>query len=646
MVELGQNFLDELNSQQRQAVTFGGKRLMVLAGAGSGKTKTLVSRLAYFCSMGVCPSTLVAITFTNKAAKEMKERLAQCVPEARQALVGTFHHVSNRLLRRYGPYINLDPNFQIITTNDQKRIIKDALKALKITVDNDVSESFILKALSYRHQGHDEAFWQHPSHRVARVINYYDEFCQKENCLDFDSMIIKARDLFQTSFVKENFVENLSHLCVDEFQDTNYQQILWLESLLGTNTGLTLVGDDDQSIYRFRGSDVTIMQTAHNRFEGLELIKLERNYRSTSTIVQAANAVISKNKVRLGKKLWTAKNSENKIFIQEVEDENAEADKVAEKIHSLLNQKVSLSDIAILYRSNRQSRVFEAMARKYLWEYRLSGGQGFFDREEIKDLLSYLQLLVHKNSSLALFRVINKPARRIGPKSLEKITDIAQQYDLMIFDALIASQTLFKGKTKEALEHFIQTLESHRQMMSACSLADLASSLIAQVDLLCAYEKNTRDQREDNLHEFINALIDYENGAGKSKSGFELLESFLTDVALMANSQSEEELVPKLTLSTVHASKGLEWPYVFIVGMQDDSFPSAHSRVPEELAEERRLFYVALTRAREQCFLSYARVRYSGYERKRIQPSRYLNDLDASLIEFKRQAIDFSMRRY
>lgn len=645
-MNLSQSFLDELNEQQKQAAAFAGKRLMVLAGAGSGKTKTLVARLAYFCSMGIDPSTLVAITFTNKAAKEMKERLLQCVPEASQALVGTFHHVSNKLLRRYGSALNLNPNFQIITPLDQKRIIKEAIKTLKITLDNDVTESFILKALSYRHQSQDEAFWQHPTHRVARVISFYDEFCQKENSLDFDSMIIRARELFQTPFVKENFIENLNHVCVDEFQDTNYQQILWLESLLGLKTGLTLVGDDDQSIYRFRGSDVTIMQTAHNRFEGLELIKLERNYRSTSTIVRAANNIISKNKIRLGKNLWTEKKSDHKISVQEVEDENSEARKVAEKIHLLLNKKVPLSDIAILYRSNRQSRVFEGMARKFMWEYRLSGGQGFFDREEIKDVLSYLQLIVHKNSTLALSRVINKPARRIGPKSLEKIADVAQQHDLRIWDALIASQFLFKGKTQESIAQFIMTIDSHRKSLAASSLADLTSSLIVQIDLLSSYDKATRDQREDNIHEFINALIDYENNACPTTSRFELLEAFLTDVALMANAQDDNEHVPKLTLSTVHASKGLEWPYVFIVGMQDDSFPSPHSRVPEELAEERRLFYVALTRAREQCFLSYARVRYTGYEKKRVYPSRYLNDLDSDLIEFQREVIDFSQRRF
>lgn len=629
------DFLEALNEEQKKAVTFGGKRLMVLAGAGSGKTKTLVSRLAYFCAQGTPPHSLMAITFTNKAAKQMKERLGQCFEGAHRAFVGTFHHVSLRLLRRYADYINLNPHFQVVTPVDQKRIIKEAIRKLNITLDKDVTEAFILKALSYRHQNKNDAFWLNPQHRVGQVIQYYDEFCQAEQLLDFDHLIIRSTQLFQTPFVRENFVEHLDHICVDEFQDTNYQQILWLEALLGQKTGLTLVGDDDQSIYRFRGSDVTIMQSAQNRFEGLEIIKLEQNYRSTSTIVQAANAVISKNSIRLGKNLWTQRLGEKKIEVFELDDELKEADKVAHKIHQLLNHQVSLSDIAILYRSNRQSRHFEAMARKYQWEYRLSGGLGFFDREEIKDTLCYLQLLINRNSTLALWRIINKPSRKIGPKSLEKISQIALDYDLPIYDALIASQNVFKGKVAGAIEDFIALIEEHRQALSHMPLADVASSLLSKSQLIESYS-DQKESRQDNLYEFINSLIDYQNKMF-DKSSYDILTNFLADTALVAVENAEMDQAERLTLSTVHAAKGLEWPYVFIVGMQDENFPSIRSRTSEELAEERRLFYVALTRARDQCFLTYPRYQLTGYERRRVKASRYLKDLSSSWYDFHKE---------
>lgn len=630
------DLLSELNPEQKKAATFGGRRLMVLAGAGSGKTKTLVSRLAYFCQMGALPESLMAITFTNKAAREMKERLEQCVPGAKSAYVGTFHKISHLMLRRYGQYISLDTSFQIITPSDQKRIIKEGIKQLKISLDNNTSESFILRSLSNRHQLTQEQFWQRESHPVGRLLKYYDEVCLKENLIDFDGLILKATELFKTPFVKENFCQKLHHICIDEFQDTNYQQILWLEAILGSDTGLTLVGDDDQSIYRFRGSDVTLMQTAHNRFDGLELMKLEQNYRSTSTIVNAANDVIAKNSIRLGKNLWTQNVTNDKITIFEAYNEFAEVDSIAQKIHQLLHEKVPLSAIAVLYRSNMQSRLFESVARKYQWPYNLSGGLSFYDREEVKDILCYLQLLIDTNSWLALSRVINKPSRKIGAKTLEKIRDVAIEYDLMPWDALVASQSLFKGKVLESISSFISLIEEHRQLLAHSDLADVASSLIAKSDIITAYADN-KEQRSDNLYELINAMIDFQEKEGAQKTTFQMLTDFLSDVSLSGSAPVESgQQVEALTLSTVHAAKGLEWPYVFIVGLEEELFPHQRAHSDEEQDEERRLFYVALTRAKSQCFLSYALYRKKGYENHRGRPSRFIKDISSKYIKLER----------
>lgn len=619
--------LSSLNEQQKKAAIFGGKRLMVLAGAGSGKTKTLVARLAHFCQVGHRPESLMAITFTNKAATEMRERLIHSVPEAQGAYVGTFHKISHLLLRRYGSYINLKTNFQIITPSDQKRMIKEGLKELSLTLSEKYSEAFVLRALSLRHQVSQEQFWEKSDHSVGRLLQYYDDRCEKEGLVDFDKLIIKATELFKHPFVSENFCERLSHICIDEFQDTNFQQILWLEALLGTNTGLTLVGDDDQSIYRFRGSDVTLMQTAHRRFEGLELIKLEQNYRSTATIVNAASEVIAKNSLRLGKTLWTQTVSEDKIILIKGKNEFEEADGVAKAIHRLRHRGVCLSEIAILYRSNRQSRLFEAAARKYQWPYKLSGGLGFYDREEVKDILSYLQLIVDKNSTLAFSRVINKPARKIGPKSLEKISQLSKEYDLPIFEALVASQTLFKGKTLERIKEFIALIEDHEGYAQENSLADLTSSLLARSDLISAYKDNT-EQRQDNLYELINAMIDYQEKMKATVPPYQVLSEFLAEVTLATSTdKASDQGGPALSLSTIHAAKGLEWSYVFIVGVEEGLYPHQQAYKEEEQDEERRLFYVALTRAKKQCFLSYARYRSRGYEDYRTQPSRFLSDI-------------------
>lgn len=635
-MNLLESLLQELNPEQKKAAIFGGSRLMVLAGAGSGKTKTLISRLAHFCHMGARPESLMAITFTNKAAREMKARLEERVPEARGALVGTFHKISHLLLRRYGQYINLDTNFQIITPNDQKRIIKEAIKELQITLDNQVSEYFLLKALSLRHSQVQEQYWQSESHRVGKVIRYYDQVCLRDNLLDFDNLIVKATELFKAPFVKENFCDRLTHICIDEFQDTNHQQILWLEAALGATTGLTLVGDDDQSIYKFRGSDVTLMQTAQSRFNDLELMKLEQNYRSTSTIVNAANKVIEKNSVRLGKNLWTDNVTNDKIPVLVGFNEFSEVDLVTQKIHTLLSQGVKLNDIAILYRSNMQSRLFEAQARKYQWDYNLSGGLSFYDREEIKDVLSYLSLLLDKNSWLALTRVINKPSRKIGPKTIEKIRSIGQEYDLKAWDALIASLSVLKGKTQASVKGFIELIDEHVELMAHTELADLTSSLIAKSNIISSYADNA-EARSDNLYELINAIIDYQSKEGEGRTTVDVLSSFLSDVSLSGSSDVESErLQEQLTLSTVHAAKGLEWPYVFIVGMEEKIFPHIRAVSDEDQDEERRLFYVALTRAKKKCFLSYALSRKKGFETVTGKPSRYIEDITSQYLTVER----------
>jgi DNA helicase-2/ATP-dependent DNA helicase PcrA len=621
--EVMKNYLDGLNQEQLEAVTFAGKNLLVLAGAGSGKTKTLITRIAHFIQAGIDPYYIVAVTFTNKAAKELKHRLTAVFPQAQGVHIGTFHRLSHLFLRKYGQFIGLNTNFQIITPSDQKRIFKNIFIKLNRAETQYCNQKSALSLLSEFYHNKNVQFdpnWQ-------PIISAYIDHCSKDSLLDFDALIDKATLLYTQEEFKKKFSGLLQHILIDEFQDTNPSQFHWIRELADPGSKITLVGDDDQSIYGFRGADVKIIQKVSSTFQDIFTIRLEQNYRSTPAILKIANQVIACNKNRLGKDLWTSNTDDLRPIVIETLDEYQEAQEVSRQIHQLLNKGAKFSEIAVLYRSNALSRLLEAEARKYHWPYRVSGGLPFFDREEIRDIMSYLQLISDPRQNNAFLRVINKPARKIGLKTQEVLIDYANRYDVALWDALLALLPTFSAATKKALQGFVELIQMLKvYTLQASSLADVTHMILQQTELLLLYKQGElSESKEDNLYEFTRALLDFQAGSPQI-AVIDLLSLFLNEY-LLDDSPLESKDTDCLVFSTCHGAKGLEWPYVFLIGMEKNLFPHEQSHREDEIEEERRLFYVAITRAKKQLRISYALKRQKFNEILYPDPSPFLYEI-------------------
>lgn len=624
------NYLSELNDQQYKAATYPGKSLLVLAGAGSGKTKTLITRIAHFLEAGVSPSSIIAVTFTNKAARELKERLQQYIPNTTGVYIGTFHRLSNLFLRKYGVFINLAQDFQIITPSDQRSIFKRVFQDLNREENQYCNHKNALNMLSRFYLDKSTKYddlWQ-------PIISGYLQYIYQKNLLDFDGLIEKAIELFSNQDFKKMFSTNIQHLLIDEFQDTNPPQYRWIQELSSDHTHLTFVGDDDQSIYGFRGADVTIIQRVSNTYDDLYTIRLEENYRSTPSILSLANTIIAQNRQRLGKNLWTKNQEHGLPEIHEYASEYEEAQGVCRMIHHLLHKGVHHTDIAILYRSNALSRLFEAEARKYQWPYKVSGGLPFFDREEIRDIMSYLQVIADPRQDRALLRIINKPARKIGQKTQDTLEEYSKQYQVSIWDSILALIPSFTAGTKKALVGFIELIQSLTQQAQSLKFSDLTNQALNQTELIKVYqEQEQAEHKEDNLYEFINAIVDFEKNY-EDLSTLEQIKIFINEYFIDDSLNTDQE--KGLTLSTCHAAKGLEWPYVFLVGMEKNIFPHENSQHYTEQEEERRLFYVAITRAKKQLRISYALKRQRFHEFLRQEPSPFITGLSPDLIKNER----------
>lgn len=619
--------LSSLNEQQLKAATYAGKSLLVLAGAGSGKTKTLIARAAHAIKAGVPPSALVIVTFTNKAARELKARLALYLDNISEIYVGTFHGISHLFLRRYGHWIGCPRSFQIITPSDQKRLFRDILLEFHQKEKGDSEHKKALADLQDYYRFPNKKF----SPSSLAVIERYQQRCEAEHLIDFDSLILKAIALYQRPEFQEHIASSLRHIFVDEFQDTSPSQFHWVQLLLQKGADCTLVGDDDQSIYAFRGADLSIIQQADLTLPSLEIIKLEQNYRSTPAILNLANAVIAQNTHRLGKNLWTANEDAQLPQILICRDEYEEADQVSKIIHKLLHQGAQYEDIAVLYRSNALSRLIETAARKYQWPYRVSGGLPFFEREEIRDVMAYLQLIVDKNHQGAWLRVINKPARKIGAKTQEKIQEHAATYQCSLWEATLMLLPSMTGQTAAALRGFIDLIEGLRTLAENARLSDLTSLILQNTQLLTAYEKTDQaESKADNLYQFQQALSDFldRDPLLEDERPLEMLARFLSEYLLDDLSDQRSE-ANSIVLSTCHAAKGLEWPYVIIIGAEDQLFPHEQS---ESIEEERRLMYVAITRAKKQLFFIQTRQRQRYQDMIFPSPSRFLQDLPADLL--------------
>ena len=638
-----QSLLDGLNREQQQAVQHTEGPLLILAGAGSGKTKVLTVRIAYLLAQGVNPYEILAITFTNKAAKEMKSRVEGLVGDvANRIWLSTFHSFCAKFLRfELDNFLGYNSNFTIYDTSDSQVVIKAALKALNlddkyypvgamISAISDVKNKLMF-ASDYRKQARD--FYQQ---KVADVYEYYERELRKNNALDFDDLLLVAVKLLQSNAaVLEKYSKRFKYVMIDEYQDTNHAQYLLAYLLSSHWKNIAVVGDADQSIYAWRGADIQNILDFEKDYPNCTSIKLEQNYRSTKIILDAANAVIDNNEGRPEKNLWTDKVEGAKIQHFTAQSEHEEAAFIGDTIvkkHDI--HGVPYGDMAILYRTNAQSRVLEEALIKRALPYTMVGGTKFYDRKEIKDVLAYLRVLYNPFDDLSLLRIINVPKRSIGATTVSKLQDYARENGTSLFMTLTQLHLVdtIKGKTKEKLEEFGILIFTLVAEMDDKSVLDILEAILDRTGYLAQLEESTDPQdqaRAENIGELLSVAKDFQD---TNPTG--TVEDFLEQVALVNDVDSFEQEESKVTLMTLHAAKGLEFPIVFLGGLEEGLFP--HSRTlmnPEEIEEERRLAYVGITRAEKELYISNATTRTVFGRTSSYLPSRFIDEIPAELVD-------------
>lgn len=637
-----------LNPQQRQAVEATEGPLLIMAGAGSGKTRVLTHRIAYLIATRKAPPwAILAITFTNKAAREMQDRVSQLVggAEGRDIWVSTFHSMCVRILRRDIERIGFSSNFSILDSTDQLSVIRNCMKELNIDTkkfEPKAVQAMISTAKNelITPQQYEQKIGDYFEGIVAKVYPMYQRRLRSNNSLDFDDLIMKTIELFkQVPEVLDFYQKKFQYIHVDEYQDTNRAQYMLCRLLADKHHRICVVGDSDQSIYRWRGADISNILNFEQDYPEARTIMLEQNYRSTSTILDAANEVIGLNTGRKPKKLWTDKGDGDKIKVYYADSEHDEGYFVTSEIHKNIKQDRAYHDHAILYRTNAQSRVIEEILIKSDIPYQIVGGIKFYDRKEIKDMLAYLRLLSNPDDDISLTRVINVPKRGIGDTTVAKLAAAAAQRGTSIYRVLVTVDDLgLSGRTRNALVEFFDMIAALHQMVDYLSVTELTEQILEKSGYrLELQNENTLESRArlENIDEFLSVTMEFENN-NEDKS----LVSFLTDLALIAdidtmnNDESDAQAGDAVVLMTMHSAKGLEFPVVFIVGMEEGVFP--HSRAfldNEELEEERRLAYVGITRAEEKLFLSCAQMRTLFGRTTANPPSRFLNEIPEHLKE-------------
>ena len=638
-----QSLLDGLNREQQQAVQHTEGPLLILAGAGSGKTKVLTVRIAYLLAQGVNPYEILAITFTNKAAKEMKSRVEGLVGDvANRIWLSTFHSFCAKFLRfELDNFLGYNSNFTIYDTSDSQVVIKAALKALNlddkyypvgamISAISDAKNKLMF-ASDYRKQARD--FYQQ---KVADVYEYYERELRKNNALDFDDLLLVAVKLLQSNAaVLDKYSKRFRYVMIDEYQDTNHAQYLLAYLLSSHWKNIAVVGDADQSIYAWRGADIQNILDFEKDYPNCTSIKLEQNYRSTKIILDAANAVIDNNEGRPEKNLWTDKTEGAKIQHFTAQSEHEEAAFIGDTIvkkHDI--HGVPYGDMAILYRTNAQSRVLEEALIKRALPYTMVGGTKFYDRKEIKDVLAYLRVLYNPFDDLSLLRIINVPKRSIGATTVSKLQDYARENGTSLFMTLTQLHLVdtIKGKTKEKLEEFGILIFTLVAEMDDKSVLDILEAILDRTGYLAQLEESTDPQdqaRAENIGELLSVAKDFQD---TNPTG--TVEDFLEQVALVNDVDSFEQEESKVTLMTLHAAKGLEFPIVFLGGLEEGLFP--HSRTlmnPEEIEEERRLAYVGITRAEKELYISNATTRTVFGRTSSYLPSRFIDEIPAELVD-------------
>lgn len=634
---------DTLNPKQKEAVLHTDGPLLILAGAGSGKTRVLTHRIAYLIDeCGVNPWNIMAITFTNKAAGEMRERVDNLVGFGAESIwVSTFHSSCVRILRRHIESLGYTTSFSIYDSDDQKTLMRQVFKAMDIDTKQ-FKERAVLAAISSAKDKliTPEEFLLNAGadfreKKTGEIYREYQKQLKKNNALDFDDLIVKTVELFQNNpQVLDYYQERFRYIMVDEYQDTNMAQFKLVSLLASKYRNLCVVGDDDQSIYRFRGADIQNILSFENTFPGTKVIKLEQNYRSTQNILDAANGVIRHNFGRKDKTLWTANGEGDKILFKQFDTAKDEADFVVRQIR---DSAYSYQDKAVLYRTNAQSRLLEERCIFYNVPYRLVGGVNFYQRKEIKDVLAYLKTIANGVDDLSVIRIINVPKRGIGATTIGRVTAFASEHNMSFYDTLKeAKQIPGIGKAAEKIGRFIAQMEAFRAMAHSeeYSIKDLIDHILEDT----GYEEELQEEGEieaqtrlENIEELINKAAAYEED-----SEHPTLDEFLEQVALVADIDNVDDSEDRVTLMTLHSAKGLEFPKVYLVGMEDGLFPGIMSIMADdktEMEEERRLCYVGITRAKKELVLTAARQRMINGETRWSKPSRFIDEIPSELLD-------------
>jgi DNA helicase II / ATP-dependent DNA helicase PcrA len=636
--------LGGLNDKQLEAVTLPHQSALILAGAGSGKTRVLTTRIAWLIQTGqVSPHGLLAVTFTNKAAKEMLTRLSSMLPiNTRGMWVGTFHGLCNRLLRAHHREAGLPATVQILDSADQLSSIKRLMKAMNVDDEKFPPKQVMGYINSCKEEGlraHQVEAYDSHSQRMREIYEEYDKQCQREGVADFAELLLRCYELLgRDASIRQHYQSRFKYVLVDEFQDTNRLQYQWLKLLAGQNNCVFAVGDDDQSIYAFRGARVGNMRDFEQDFAIQNIVKLEQNYRSHSNILDAANAIITHNRNRLGKNLWTASGQGEPIRVYQAYNDIDEANYIVDEIKMLHAEGMALQEIAMLYRSNAQSRILEHALFTAGLPYRVYGGLRFFERAEIKHALAYLRLIANPEDDTALLRVINFPTRGIGARSLEQLQEAARLQDCSLWQAAI--NKVGNGKPGRGVEGFVALIKQMQEEAIGLSLPELAELATSLSGLRQFYQgEKEGEDRIANLDELINAAIAFmnqdigmqvdENGETQS-----LLTQFLSHASLEAGEHQADVGRDALQLMTVHSAKGLEFKTVFISGLEEGLFPHEQSMYESNgLEEERRLMYVAVTRARHRLYLTHAQSRMLHGQVRYGIPSRFLDEIPEALLK-------------
>lgn len=644
-------YLNQLNDAQLAPTLQKDGPMIVIAGAGSGKTRVLTYRIAYLMSQGVDPFNILALTFTNKAAREMKSRIADIVGdnEAKNLWMGTFHSVFAKILRFEADKLGYPSNFTIYDTQDSQRLVASIIKEMNLDKDVYKYKQIFSKISSYKNSLITvRAYFQNPElieadnmakrSQMGEIYKTYVDRCFKAGAMDFDDLLLKTNELL-TRFpdVLAKYQQRFRYILVDEYQDTNHSQYLIVRALSDRFQNICVVGDDAQSIYAFRGANINNILNFQRDYDNVKLYRLEQNYRSTKIIVNAANSIIEKNKTKLDKVVWTANDEGAKIVVNRSLTDGDEGRYVASSIfENKMNNQAKNSDFAVLYRTNAQSRAIEDALRKRNIDYRIYGGLSFYQRKEIKDVLSYLRLIVNPADEEAIKRIINFPPRGIGQTTIDRLIVTASSSGQSIFDVLKQIHSIpinFNSGTKTKLSDFCTMIESFQAMNKTANAFELAEHVCRVSGLVQEFKKDGTPEgitRMENVEELLNGIKDFVEGQRELSDSTGSLTEFLEDVALatdLDNEQTGDQ--DRVALMTIHLAKGLEFPYVYIVGLEEDLFPSAMSmNTRSELEEERRLFYVAVTRAEKQVYLTYSLSRYRWGKLIDAEPSRFIEEID------------------